>query len=220
MAAWDAAQSLEHARWQPGAQPGLQRMAAAHGGVALRARVQQELDVAGGTGLEDLEGSVHRDPSLRRHEDLQGRRPGTGSGVRATRRAWVRVWVRAWMRAWVRAWVRAWARAWVRVWVRAWVRAWVRVQGWMAARGDQLSEEGVKQLGSHVGRGAEGDDHPRVHALAALRHTQLAASQPHVPVPLVAVGVDHGAVAVGILVHERQRVEHPSHEGLEPRRVR
>ena len=38
-------------------------------GVALGARVQQELDVACGAGLEDLEGPVHGDAALRRHED-------------------------------------------------------------------------------------------------------------------------------------------------------
>ena len=90
----------------------------------------------------------------------------------------------------------------------------------LAGHEDELAQEGVEELWPHVRGRAEGEDHPRDDPLAHLSHAQLVAAQPHVPVAFVAVGVDDGAVAVDVLVHEGQRIEHAPHQRLEPRGVR
>ena len=80
-----------------------------------------------------------------------------------------------------------------------------------------------RRCGGDAAEMRRGDDaelrRPRVPR-AHLRHAQLVAAQPHVPVAFVAVGVDDGAVAVDVLVHEGQRIEHAPHQRLEPRGVR
>ena len=88
-------------------------------------------------------------------------------------------------------------------------RAWEQVR-WRCSGGDA----------AEMRRGNDAElRRPRVPR-AHLRHAQLVAAQPHVPVAFVAVGVDDGAVAVDVLVHEGQRIEHAPHQRLEPRGVR